>query len=145
MGRVWAVIALAFLSCDPEHDTAAVDQFIKDQAAQVCEWQYKCCTDAEIKVVESTKYMSEMACEPYEVLELGNFLYTSRLGVRQGRVTVDTKQASLCIEQLKNKPCNQSNGQAPPPDPTYVDQCQKIYVGSTPIGSECRFAGECVK
>jgi hypothetical protein len=128
-------------------DTAAVDHFVTALAAAQCQWEFRCCTDAEIMQQEMNKFKDEATCEEFHQLALENTLYSDRLAVRQGRVTVDSKQAQACLDQQNAKMCNPAPG-SPPPTPTApgtVDPCTQVFSGATSVGDECQFANECKK
>ncbi|HZS42559.1 MAG TPA: hypothetical protein VFF06_37270, partial [Polyangia bacterium] len=141
-----ALMVLAGAGCgDP--GTAQVDSFINSMAQQKCDWEFRCCTDAEITLEDGRKFMAsdEGSCVPYRALELADELYIDRLAVREGRLRVDQDAAGACLDQMQNKACNTAPGMTPPPiDPNAVDPCTKVFVGNTPVGNECLNASECV-
>src|SRR5262249_36526822 len=124
--------------------TADVDSFIQQAATQQCAWEYRCCTDPEIKVIEGgVKFMDQTGCIPYKQLALEEELYVDRLAVKQGRLRVDNMQAQACIAQVQMRACNNKNG-TPAPSPMTMDACLNVFVGITQVGQPCLFAGECI-
>ena len=69
MKRILALCSLVLLpACGS--DTSGIDSFIEDIATQQCSWEFRCCTDAEIKTQDGTKFTTEDACVPYHKLAL---------------------------------------------------------------------------
>jgi hypothetical protein len=129
-------------------DTSSVDNYIKQMAQATCQWQYRCCTDAEIKLQEGTKYMDEPTCEKFAQLALTDSMALEKLGVKQGRIHVDQQQAQACIAQLTAKDCNPAPGSMTPPMMTMecaIDPCSAVFVGSTASNEACLLDGECAK
>ena len=94
-------------------DTGPVDDFIHRLSQAQCQWEFRCCTDAEIKVRDMMKYSDEATCEKYTQLQLLDTMYLARLGVKQGRAKVDGTMADACIAKLGMKACNTPPGQTP--------------------------------
>lgn len=125
--------------------TGNVDSFITEMASEQCGWEFRCCTDPEIKQLDGLKYATMADCVPYKTLALENTLYLDRLAAKEGRLRVDTTRAAACIAQMDAQACNPKPG-APivPLDPTLMDACLNVLVGSTPVGAECIYTHECV-
>ena len=138
------VIVCAAIGCGSP-STGSVDSFITSYAQALCDWQFKCCTAAEIMQQVGTKYKDSMSCLQFQQLTLEDQLYAERLAVRQGRIKVDGTQASACLSEQQNKMCNPAPGTTPPPPMTGVDPCTLVFVGNTAIGDACLFANECIK
>jgi hypothetical protein len=135
--------ALAVAGCGS--DSSGVDSFIESIAKQQCAWEYRCCTDAEIKKQEGNRYMSQDACEPYHELSLQTELYANRLAVKQGHLKIDKKQADACLAQMGAVACNPKPG-APPQMPSMaMDACVDVFVGATKAGQRCELPIECEK
>ncbi len=128
-------------------DTGAVDNFIHALAAAQCGFEFRCCTDAEIKQQEMGKFMDEATCVQFHELALENTHYAEVLAVRQGRISVDGTQAQACIAAETSLACNPAPGTPPPPPPPAgtVDPCTLVFKGATAVGNACQFANECVK
>jgi hypothetical protein len=148
-----AALALGAFACSssssnttqPPGDTAPVDSFINSLAQASCSWEFHCCTDPEIKTRDGNKYTDMAHCVPYSTLALQDQLYIERLAVRENRLTVDSASATACLAQATGKACNPAPGMAPPPvNPMQTDPCSKVFVGATPVGSECIYEHECV-
>jgi hypothetical protein len=127
--------------------TGAVDSYINSVAQASCDWEFRCCTAAEIMQQEMTKFKDAATCLKFRELKLEDQLYAERLAVHQGRIKVDDKQVQLCLAELNAKPCNTPPGMTPPPPPPpgTIDPCTLVFVGNTSIGDACLFADECVK
>jgi hypothetical protein len=125
--------------------TQDVDQLIQQMAAQQCEWEFRCCTDAEINQLDGTKFTASGDCTPYRALALQTELYLHRLAASEGRLKVDQTQATACIAQMQAKACNGDPKQAMVGmfDPMEMDACAKVWVGTTPAGHECIYQSEC--
>lgn len=124
--------------------TAEVDHFIESMAVEQCAWQFRCCTDPEIKEMDGRKYADMDGCVPYRTLALVNQLYLNRLAAREGRLRVEGEYAEACLAQLRQQACNPKPGMpAPMMDPMAVDACVKVFRGNTPVGDECIYANEC--
>src|SRR5438132_4914422 len=108
-------LAFAALAGCGDPGTAQVDDFIHSMAQQKCDWEFRCCTDAEITLEDGRKFMAtdEGSCVPYRALELADQLYIDRLAVREGRLRVDGDKASACINQMQSKTCNPKPGDPP--------------------------------
>jgi hypothetical protein len=128
-------------------NAGAVDNFIKAMAQAQCAWEFRCCTDAEIRQKEMMKFKDEATCVQFAQLALEDEYYAQRLAVRQGRIKVDTGKASACTDERTNKMCNPMPGSPPPPPPTpgTIDPCTQVFVGNTSVGDACQFANECIK
>ncbi len=126
-------------------NTSGIDSFVESIATQQCAWEFRCCTDAEIKVQEGTKFTTDDECVPYHKLALTDELYTSLLAAKQGRMRLDHKQEKACLAQMSAMACNPKPG-APVTTPTMMlDACATVFTGITPVGHACEFAMECVK
>jgi hypothetical protein len=138
--------ALGLFGCGSP-DTGAVDNYVKSLAAAQCQWEFRCCTDAEIMQQEMNKFKDEATCEQFRQLALEDTLYAERLAVRQGRIRVDSTQAKACLDAQSMRACNPAPGTPPPPPPQpgTIDPCTQVFKGATAVGDECQFANECVK
>jgi len=126
-------------------DTGPVDDFIQKLAQAECQWEFRCCTDAEIMQKEMMKFSDEATCEKFAVLALTEGLSLSKLGVKQGRLAVDKAAADACVAAQANKTCNMPGGMTTPPMACMVDPCTAVFVGSTPANEACLIGGECAK
>jgi len=143
--RLALTVALAPLAACG-NDGGDVERFIADLANESCGWQFRCCTDAEIKQSDGRKYATQAECVPYAQLELQKQLYLDRLAAREGRVRVDRAKADACVAQLADKACNPKPGiPTPMRDPMAMDACKDVLIGSTPKGNACIAARECEK
>src|SRR5437016_2198325 len=112
MRPTFCLLAASLAACGT--DTGSVDHFIQQLAQAECQGEFRCCTDAEIKVRDQMKYADEATCEKFAQLALEDAMYLGRLGVKQGRGKVDGTQASACIAKAQMKACNTPPGQPPP-------------------------------
>jgi hypothetical protein len=148
MKKSYLAFALAAsLSGCGDPNTAQVDSFIQQMAQLKCDWEFHCCTDAEITQMDGRKFAAndESSCVPYRALELTDQLYIDRLAVREGRLRVDSDHASACLNQMQGMACNPMPGQPPPMmDPMAIDECAHVFIGNTPAGNECIYSNECV-
>ena len=80
-------------------DLSQVNSFIQAQAQAACDWEFKCCKDAEIKANDQNKYTTKAECLAYEQLAQEDSLYLARLAVSEGRMRVDSTHAAACIHQ----------------------------------------------
>lgn len=137
--------ALALAGCGPatDDDTIRLDRFIVEVAARECAWEFRCCTDAEIKAREDRRFSDEHGCVPYRALGLQAQLYTARLAARQRRLRLDEQKAQACLAMLDARACNPRPGRAAPLSPPASDACVDFFDGATPAGEACIFAGEC--
>lgn len=126
-------------------DLSQVNSFIQAQAQAACDWEFKCCTDAEIKASDQNKYTTKAECLAFQQLSQEDNLYLTRLAVTEGRMRVDSTHATACIQQMSARVCNPLPGTPVPPAPTTtVDDCAQALTGTTPVGAECIYAKECV-
>jgi hypothetical protein len=114
-----ALVSLGGCSISPpaDIDTSAVDSFIQAVGQAACDWDYRCCSDPEIKTLEGTKFTTKEQCLPYKQLAAENTLYLDRLAVREGRLRVDDDKAAACLQTQQTKACNPKPG-LPAPTPT---------------------------
>lgn len=146
MTGIGVAAALFAGGCGSGGNTGAVDDFISNLATAQCAWQFRCCTDAEIQQEEMGKFKDQATCVKFAELSLQNLHYAEKLAVRQGRIVVDSSQASACVAAEQNKMCNSATGTTPPPMmPGSVDPCTLVFKGNTAVGDACQFANECVK
>jgi hypothetical protein len=146
MRAIFLTCALAISGCGG--DTGAVDDFISKMAQAQCQWQYRCCTDAEIKQQTMGKYMDEPTCEKFAQLALQQQFDLQRLGVSQGRLTVDKAAVDACVAEQAMKACNPPPGTTPPPNPMgecTMDPCLTMFKGSTGANQACLIPDECAK
>ena len=80
--------------------------FVESVAVQECAWEFRCCTDAEIKAQDSRKYTAQNDCVPYRRLSLQDELYSSMLAARQGRMRLDHDKSQACLTQMMSMACN---------------------------------------
>ncbi len=140
------LVAATVAGCGNGGNTGAVDDYIKSLATAQCAWEFRCCTDAEIQQQEMGKFKDQATCVQYAELQLQNQHYIDKLAVRQGRVTVDSAQATACIAEQQGLMCNSATGMTTPPmTPGSVDPCTLVFKGATAVGDACLFANECVK
>ena len=123
--------------------TGDVDDFINRMALEQCNWEFRCCTDQEVRALDGRKFTTADACGPYRTLALENQLYLERLAARQGRLRVDAQKAARCVEALSRRACGGTVAAAMPPDPMQMDACASVFVGSTSVGDECVYKNEC--
>ena len=137
------VSALAVSGCGA---APQVENFVNDLAKQQCAWQFKCCTDAEIKKQDGMKFADASTCQSYAALALTDTLYLSTLAAKEGRLKVDSDKAKACIAANAARACNPKPGQPQPMvDPMAFDACLRVFVGSTKVGDECVYPNECIQ
>src|SRR3954452_686814 len=125
---------------------ADVDAFIDNVAQQQCAWEFRCCKDSEIKLLDGRKFATMDECVPYRKLKLQNQWFLERLASREGRLHVDPDLADKCLSQMDGMACNPKPGQPTMmTDPMQMDACVRVLVGATPIGNECVYTSECVE
>jgi hypothetical protein len=124
-------------------DTSSVDAYVQSLAQAACDWEFRCCKDAEIKTLVGTKYTTKEDCLPYQQLAVEDGLYLARLAVRDGRVRLDATHSAACLQQQQSKVCNPPPNTPPPPPNTATD-CSHAFAGTTAVGAECIYANECV-
>ncbi|HEY2517976.1 MAG TPA: hypothetical protein VGI39_44200 [Polyangiaceae bacterium] len=136
---------LGACSSNSAPDVSALNNFLQQEAQATCAWEFKCCTDAEIKTEADGKYTTQQGCLDYQQLGQEDSVYLARLAVSEGRLKVDGAHASACIAQMQARACNPALGQTvPTPPAAALDDCALAMVGSTPVGAECVYAQECV-
>jgi hypothetical protein len=126
--------------------TDSVDQFLTNLATQQCAWEFHCCTDPEIKTKTGGAYATQADCIAHKQLGQLDGQYIDRLAVRQGRIKLDDTKAQACLAQWMGMQCNPKPGTGmghPNPMPG-LDACANVFLGVTPSGQPCQFAGECV-
>lgn len=133
------------LSACGSGNTGDVDSFIQSIATELCDWEFRCCTDAEIKIQDGHKFSTESDCVPYRQLSLQDELYANVLAARQGRVRVDRSQAQACLAQMTSMSCNPMPNQPATMPSMQLDACATVFVGLTRVGQPCEFATECEK
>jgi len=141
--NIYVFVCVAVAGCGSE--SSGVDSFLNEIAKQQCAWEYRGCTDAEIKTQNGNRFMSQDACVPYQELALENELYSKRLAVKQGRLKVDKKKADACIAQMQAQACTPKPGQPAPMPNMNMDACVDVFVGATKAGNRCELADECEK
>jgi hypothetical protein len=145
MRILFVVGVLVLAGCGSADDgTAALDSFVQEVAAEQCAWEFRCCTDAEIKTQEGRKFADPASCVPYRALALESPLYAVRLAARQRKLRLDDKKAQACLWMLKTRACNPRPGLSAPTPSLSADACGNVFDGATPAGEPCRFGGECV-
>ncbi|MDB4970048.1 MAG: hypothetical protein JWN44_5737 [Myxococcales bacterium] len=137
------LLGLAFSACGSD-GTGAIDSFIEDVATEQCSWQFRCCTDAEIKVQDGHKFADQSSCVPYRRLALKDQLYMTRLAAHQGRLRLDGAKSQACLDMMKAQLCNARPGQPPAMPSMSMNACANVFSGSTAVGQQCQFAFECV-
>ena len=85
MKRILLLCSLLLPACGSDN-TAGIDDFIETIATQQCGWEFRCCTDTEIKAQDGRKFTAQDDCVPYRKLALQDELYSSMLAARQGRM-----------------------------------------------------------
>jgi hypothetical protein len=126
-------------------NTSGIDDFVESIATQMCGWEFRCCTDAEIKAQDARKYGTQDDCVPYRKLSLQDELYSNLLAARQGRVRLDHDKAQACVAQMMSMACNPKPNQPATPPSMGLDACSGVFVGITSVGQPCQFAMECEK
>lgn len=139
MKRCWFLLLLT--GCGT--DTKAIDSFIGSMAAELCAWEFNCCTDAEIQVKEGKRFADQRSCADYRALDLESELYQNRVAAERGLVQLDASSATSCLATLKARTtaCNvivPKYGGVPLPD-----VCNQAFVGKTAAGDACEFYGQC--
>jgi hypothetical protein len=145
MKRLSYLVLLTFAGCGSgAGSTVAVDDFIQSMAASQCEWEFRCCNDAEIMALDGNKFSVSGQCTPYRALALQTQLYIDRLAAAEGRLKVDPIQAEACLGQMQARACNPRDGETPvETDPMAMDECAHVFIGTTSIGHECVYTNEC--
>jgi hypothetical protein len=144
MKRILILASLILPACGSDN-SAGIDDFIESIATQQCSWEFRCCTDAEIKAQDGRKFTAQNDCVPYRQLSLQDELYSSMLAAHQGRLRLDRTKSRACLAQMMSMACNPKPNQ-PAAGPTMaLDACADVFVGTTPVGKPCEFAMECVK
>jgi len=145
MKRTLVLCSLFLLPACGSDNTSGIDDFIQSVATQQCGWEFRCCTDAEIKVQDGRKFTTQDDCVPYHELSLQDELYSSMLAARQGRMKLDHAQTKACLTQMTSMSCNPKPGQPAVPPTMQLDACAGVFVGITKVGDPCLFALECEK
>jgi hypothetical protein len=137
-------------------DTKAVDTFGQELAAAACGWEFRCCTDAEIKQRDDGKFSDLATCEKFALLALDDGqispwapLYLEKLGIKEGRLKIDAAKEQACLAELNKMACNPAPGTPPPTTPPTTecpaaDACTQVFVGAAQAGDACMLAQECV-
>jgi hypothetical protein len=124
-------------------DTHDIDTFISNMAAELCAWEFHCCTDAEIQVKEGKRFTDQAGCADYRALDLESELYQNRVAAQRGLVRLDATNAAACLATLKSRTdaCNvvvpKYGGL------TLPDACNQAFVGKTAAGDACEYFGQC--
>jgi hypothetical protein len=139
----YILVCAALTGCGSE--SSGVDSFLENIAKQQCAWEYRCCTDTEIKTQDGNRFMTQDACVPYRELSLETELYTKRLAVKQGRLKLDKKKADACIAQMSAQTCRPKPGEPAPMPTMALDACVDVFVGATKAGQRCELVDECEK
>jgi hypothetical protein len=143
--KTWLGLAILAAAGCGSNGTGDVDSFITSMASAECDWEFRCCTDPEIKQAYDSKYATMEDCVPYWTLKFENQLFLDRLAVREGRLKVESAHAAACLGQLTSKQCNPKPGAViPPVDPMMMDACLNVFIGSTAVGDSCIYTHECV-
>ncbi|HEY2743673.1 MAG TPA: hypothetical protein VGL86_03585, partial [Polyangia bacterium] len=145
MTRILLLCSFVLLPACGSDNTDGIDDFIESIATQQCSWEYRCCTDAEIKVHDGSKFTTQDACVPYHKLALEDELYTSLLAARQGRMRLDHTQEKACLAMMTSMACNPKAGTPATPPSMAMDACATVFTGVTPVGQACQLANECKK
>src|SRR5437879_4633734 len=117
-------IALAGCGSD---GSGGIDSFIQDVATAQCNWEFRCCTDPEIKVQDGHKFADQSSCVPYRQLALQDQLYMSRLAAHQGRLKLDDKKSQACLDMMKAQTCNPKPGQPAPMPSMSLNACANVF------------------
>ena len=145
MKRALVLACSLVLSACGSDNTSGIDDFIRNIATQQCDWEFRCCTDAEIKAQDGRKFTSQDDCVPYRQLALQDELYSSLLAARQGRMRLDHDHAHACMTQMMGMQCNPKPNQPATAPSMQLDACADVFVGTTAVGKACQFAMECEK
>src|SRR5437899_2569107 len=117
MKRIAGVVCLGFVvsGCggSANKPEAAVDSLITGVAQAQCDWEFRCCKDAEIRTLEKARFTDAAGCVSFRMLDLKNTLWIEREAVGAGRMGVDPVSAAACIDQFKMRACNLPNGKPP--------------------------------
>src|SRR3569833_978638 len=100
MKRTLVLLCSLVLPACGSDNTSGIDDFIQSIATQQCSWEFRCCTDAEIKVQAGHKFMSQDDCVPYRKLALQDELFSSLLAARQGRMRHKHKHTQTNHKQM---------------------------------------------
>jgi hypothetical protein len=144
MRRILILCSLLFSACGSDN-TSGIDDFIASIATQQCGWEFRCCTDAEIKAQDAHKFGTQDDCVPYRKLALQDELYSSLLAARQGRMRLDHDKSQACLMQMMSMACNPKPNQPATPPSMQLDACTNVFVGITAVGQPCQFPLECEK
>jgi hypothetical protein len=142
--RKWLALACALAACGG-NDTSGLDNFIKNMSQALCQWEFRCCTDAEIMQIEMGKFTDEATCEKFANLKLTDEFALTRLGIQQGRIKIDTGLAQMCVDKANMKVCNGTMTTPPPAMECAMDPCTYMLTGKTGAGAACLINGECAK
>src|SRR5579859_4238847 len=101
------ILATLAAACGSDQ-SGRVSSFIASTAQASCDWEFRCCSDAEITQLDGKKFApgDQGGCVPYKTLDLATQLYVDRLAVNEGRMRLDSAAAAECLTQLAAKPCN---------------------------------------
>ncbi|MCU1278392.1 MAG: Tryptophan synthase alpha chain [bacterium] len=144
MKRILIICSLAFAACGSDN-TSGIDSFIESIATQQCGWEFRCCTDAEIKAQDHSKFTAQSDCVPYRKLGLQDELFSTMLAARQGRLRLDHDKSQACLAQMMMMACNAKPNQPATMPGMTLDACADVFVGTTSVGQPCQFAMECEK
>jgi len=137
------VLVFALAACG-DNSTKPVDDFITAVATAQCSWEFRCCTDPEIKQMDGHKFANMDDCVPYRTLALEDQLFLERLAAKEGRLKVDVDKAQACLDQMNGMTCNPKPGMVVMANPMMMDECVKVLKGTTDVGKECIYVDECV-
>src|SRR5437870_3506025 len=77
-------------------DTSSVDTFLRQLAQNQCDWELRCCKDAEIKLIEKGRPTDAMSCVAFHLLDAKDSLWLERYEVGAGRMKSDDAGSAAC-------------------------------------------------
>src|SRR3954471_4537839 len=125
MKRILIATSLLFTACGSDN-TSGIDDFVQSIATQQCAWEFRCCTDVEIKAQDARKFTTQDECVPYRKLALQDELYSSLLAARQGRMRLDHDHSQACLAQMTSMACNPKPNQPATPPTMQLDACASV-------------------
>jgi hypothetical protein len=127
----------------------AIDDLSASITAAFCSWQFRCCAQLEIAVVERGRYATEQDCAQTSLAARDQLAVFSP-SILEGTVTLDQATSSACVDQLRNRPCNVAPAPglgAPvdrdPPVGAFLAACPGLFAGTLRAGLQCTLTAEC--